>query len=66
MSEDKDKAIAKGEDKELRNYVIKKYITEKKTYEEMCALLGIGMDSFHKLLKRFDIPARKVGRRYKK
>ena len=52
--------------KDVKEFVIQEYIINKKTYPEMCALLNISPNAFHELLKRLDIPARKVGKRYKK
>ena len=50
----------------IRDYLIEEYIRKKRTYEDICKELRIGKDSLHRMLKKYDIPPRKVGKRAKK
>ena len=51
---------------EIRNKLIDAYIRDNKTYREICADLGVNIKTLHKSLKKYNIPARKRGKRAKK
>lgn len=50
----------------IREYLIEHYIRQRKTFRDLCKELEISSDTLHRLLKKHDIPPRKVGKRYKK
>ena len=51
---------------EIRNKLIDAYIRDNKTYREICADLGVDIKTLHIALKKYNIPARKRGKRARK
>ncbi len=51
---------------DLKKYLVEEYVVKGKTYREVAKDIGVGLDTFHHLLKKHNIPARKTGKRVKK
>lgn len=51
---------------DIKKYLIENYIEKRKTYRQLCEEIGISKRMLQLLLLKYDIPARKVGKRHKK
>ena len=49
----------------VKETIIEEYINKGKTRDEVRKILGVGVATFNRYFKKYNIPARKAGRRWK-